>query len=118
MPKILDQPLLVVAPQFADQLQISSYTVDAQTLAVTLNLAASRDDGNGGRVELPFPPKVLDGVASGIAMGAAAMQIIHGALLASGIGEAIANQIEAALTPEFARGLYYTATRDHLYEAI
>lgn len=120
MGKHLDAPLLVVAPQYVDRLDITGYTVDANARTLTLILGASRDDGAGGRVNVPFPNRTLDEVAATAVMAAATKQIVVAALTALHAPAAQIAQVAAAIAanPDLAQALYYAATRDQLYEAL
>ena len=120
MGKHLAAPLLVVAPQYVDRLDIAGYTVDATTRTLTLIMAASRDDGAGGRVNVTYPNRTLDRPAATAIMAAATKQILVSALTALQAPPAQIAQVAAALdaNPDLAQGLYYAATRDQLYEAL
>lgn len=117
MAKHLSAPLLVVAPQYVDRLDITGYTVDAQAKTLTLILAASRDDGNGGRMNVAYPDKAVDQPTATAAMAAMTLQIVTAALAALNVDPHLVAGVAAAITanPDIAQACYYDATRDQLY---
>jgi hypothetical protein len=122
MPKPLDQPIVVVAAQMADQLEIASYTVDAQAkLVVDIVLRPSRMNPDGvTRTYLPNFAKSLDAATTQAAMADGTVRLVVAALQATGVDPAVIGRVQAAFAanPDLPWQLYYAATRDAIYARV
>jgi hypothetical protein len=117
MPKYLSKPLVLVAAQTIDRLDITGYVLDIATRTVTLKIDAVRV---AGETILEYPDHVLEETTMNAVMAAATVQIVTTALAALGTAPAVIAGVKAAMEaqPDQAKNLYYLATRDQLYAVL
>lgn len=114
MPKQLASPLVVVAEQTADRLDIVRYTVDARAMTVTMEIQASRQNADGTRTLLDYPDQVRDQEAVKAAMVEAVVSIAL-AVVNPPTQDARDALAAAVRANPGSWTLYYVATRDALY---
>lgn len=122
MPKDLASPLVVVAEQVADRVEILTYTVDAAAKVVAdVTLQPSRLNADQAtRTILPNVSKAFDVDVTAAAVADATLAIVFGALAAASVSDDVTAQVRAAFDadPDLAWELYYAGTRDAIYARV
>jgi hypothetical protein len=118
MPKTLADRLVVVQQQYADQIEIQGYSVDAQTRQITLTIVPSRLNDDGvTRTVLPSHAVTFDDPLVTQTMGLIVSQIVLTVLSQIGAPQQVIDRATTAMNNNLAAtaDVYYQATRDQLY---